>query len=119
MLTLLGRFTTPRCCRQSRSGAVPHRTWPLISTLLFIGLFGVFLAFLFNRTGQSVLATMLAHLSLNIMLAIGGVRLSSVVFWRILAGIYGALAVLATVTSRRRLSHIDHDRFVTLDEDSC
>jgi uncharacterized protein len=88
---------------------MPHRTWPVISVLLFIGLFGVFLAFLFNRTGQSVLATMLAHLSLNIMLALGGVRLSSVVFWRILAGIYGALAVLATAMSRRRLSHIDHE----------
>jgi hypothetical protein len=81
---------------------MPHRTMPLITTLLFIAFFGVFLAFVFNRTGQSALATMLPHLSLNIMLAIGGVRLSSVVFWRTMAGLYGTLAVLTSLASRTR-----------------
>ncbi|GAC1458883.1 MAG: hypothetical protein PVSMB1_08780 [Gemmatimonadaceae bacterium] len=76
--------------------ALPHRTMPLISTLLFIALFGFFLAFVFNRTGESVLATILAHLSLNIMTGVGGVRLSSVVFWRTLAGVFGAFALLIT-----------------------
>jgi membrane protease YdiL (CAAX protease family) len=42
--------------------------------------FGVFMAFVFYRAGESVIATILAHLSLNISTAMGGVRLSSVVF---------------------------------------
>jgi hypothetical protein len=51
-------------------------------TSLFVALFGVFLAFVFNRTGESVLATNVAHLSLNVTTGIGGVDLSSIVFWR-------------------------------------
>jgi membrane protease YdiL (CAAX protease family) len=82
--------------------ALPHHTMPLISTLLFIALFGVFLAFVFNRAGESVLATILAHLSLNVMTGISGVRLSSIVFWRTLAGIFGAFDLLATIGLARR-----------------
>ena len=73
-----------------------------MSSLLFTALFGFFLAFVFNRTGESVLATMLAHLSLNITMGIGGVQLSSIVFWRTLVAIFGALALLITIASRSR-----------------
>jgi membrane protease YdiL (CAAX protease family) len=70
---------------------LPHQTMPMFSTLAFIIVFGVFLAFVFNRTGESMLATMLAHLSLNVMTGIGGTQLSSVVFWRTLAGLFGII----------------------------
>ena len=86
---------------------------PMASTLLLIVLFGVFLGFVFYRSGQSVLATMLAHLTLNIMLGVGGVNLSSTVFWRTMAGIYGALAVLAMITSRTQLEPVADERMVT------
>jgi uncharacterized protein len=55
----------------------------------------------FNRAGESVLATIAAHLSLNVMLGIGGMRLSSAAFWWALAGVFGLLAVLTTMRSRR------------------
>lgn len=85
--------------------SLPHHTMPLASTLLFIMFFGVFLAVVFDRAGQSVLATIVAHLSLNIMLGVGGVQISSVVFWRSLAAIFGALAILATIASRALTRH--------------
>jgi hypothetical protein len=74
---------------------------PLFSTLLLIALFGMFLGAIFNRAGESVLATMLAHLSLNITLAVGGASLASVVFWQTLAGEY-VLAILAVVALSAR-----------------
>ena len=40
------------------------------------------------------IATILAHLSLNIMTAMGGVRLSSFVFWTTLATIFSVIAIL-------------------------
>jgi hypothetical protein len=46
---------------------------------------------MFYRTGESVLAPILAHLSLNITLGAGGVRLSSVVFWWVMVGVYGVV----------------------------
>jgi len=79
---------------------MPHQFMPLASSLALIALFGVFLALMFNQAGESALPTMLAHLSLNVMFGVGGVNLSSVVFWRTMAGIYGAIAVLAIVVSR-------------------
>jgi uncharacterized protein len=82
--------------------ALPHHTMPMIPTLSFIVFFGVFLAFVFNRAGESVLATIAAHLSLNIMTGFGGVQLSSTVFWGALAVIFGVLAVLITLGSRTR-----------------
>lgn len=83
---------------------MPHQLMPMFSTLTFIVFFGVFLASVFFRSGQSVLPTIMAHLSLNIMTGIGGVQLSSVMFWRTLAGIFGVLAALTSVTSRTRRS---------------
>ena len=85
---------------------MPHQFMPMASSLLLIALFGVFLALMFNQAGESVLPTMLAHLSLNVMLGIGGVNLSSVVFWRTMAGIYGAIAVVAIIASWTRPPHM-------------
>jgi len=62
---------------------------PLIPFLTFVAVFGVFLAFVFARTGH-VLAPMLAHLSLNLTLAVAGIPLASRPFWWVL--------VLATAT---------------------
>ncbi len=81
---------------------MPHQIMPPLLTLLFVALFGVFLAFVFNRAGESALASILAHLSLNIASGFGGVQLSSVVFWRTQVAIFGALALLIALTSRRR-----------------
>jgi hypothetical protein len=81
---------------------MPHQIMPPLSTLLFIALFGVFLAFVFNRSGESVLATIVAHLSLNIAWGFGGVQLSSIVFWRTLVAIFGALALLIALAPRTR-----------------
>jgi membrane protease YdiL (CAAX protease family) len=84
---------------------MPHQIMPPLSTLVFVALFGVFLAFVFNRAGESALATILAHLSMNIASGFGGVQLSSVVFWRTLAAVFGALALLIALASRTRPPH--------------
>ena len=63
--------------------------------------FGVFMAFVFYRAGESVMATILAHLSLNITTAMGGVRLSSVVFWTTLATMFSVVAILASIAMSR------------------
>lgn len=60
---------------------LPHQFMPMPLVLPFIATFGVFMAFLLNRTAESVLATMAAHLSLNISTGMGGASLSSPVFW--------------------------------------
>jgi hypothetical protein len=59
------------------------------------------MALVFYRAGESVIATILAHLSLNIMTAMGGVRLSSVVFWTTLATIFSVAAILASIAMSR------------------
>jgi membrane protease YdiL (CAAX protease family) len=41
-----------------------------------VACFGVFMAFVFNRAGGSVLITMAAHLSLNVFSGIGGIEFS-------------------------------------------
>jgi membrane protease YdiL (CAAX protease family) len=79
---------------------MPHQLIPMLSFLLVVAGFGLFLALLFNEGGESVLPTMLAHLALNATLAVGGVNLASGVFWRTMAAIYGALAVGAIVRLR-------------------
>jgi CAAX protease family protein len=69
---------------------------PLAPFLLFAALFGIFLAFVFTRTGGNVLATMLAHLSLNVTLAAGGTPLDSRPFWWILVlGIAVSIGIAA------------------------
>jgi hypothetical protein len=82
----------------------------MASTLVFTACFGVFLAFVFYQAGESVIATILAHLSLNIMTAMGGVRLSSFVFWNTLATIFSAVAICASIAmsqSARRMVAVD------------
>jgi membrane protease YdiL (CAAX protease family) len=69
-------------------GAAVQAT-PLIPFLTFVALFGIFLAFLFARTGH-LLAPIVAHLSLNLTLALAGVPLDSRLFWLVV--------VLATAT---------------------
>jgi membrane protease YdiL (CAAX protease family) len=75
-------------------GTPHYQLIPMAPFLLFIVLFGFYLAFIFNRTGESILATILAHLTLNISLGAGGVQLSSPVFWWVLVGMYGMFALL-------------------------
>ena len=81
---------------------LPHRHMPALLVLPFIAFFGVFLAFVFARAGESVVPTIVAHLSLNIMLGVGGYAFSSAVFWGALAGIFGVTAFLISVWSRAR-----------------
>jgi membrane protease YdiL (CAAX protease family) len=80
-------------------GTPQHDLMPRVPSLLFVVMFGVFLAFLFNRTGQSIIATILAHLSLNITLGAGGVLLSSLVFSWIMLTVYTSVGVLITIAS--------------------
>ena len=74
-------------------GLGPHAA-PLLPFLLFVTLFGVFLAFVFAG-GQHLLAPILAHVSLNVTLALAGVPLTSRPFWWTL--VVGAAAVAAAV----------------------
>jgi len=79
----------------------PHYQFiPPMFFLVFVALFGVFLGFIFNRTGGSVLATIMPHLSLNFSLGAGGVSLSSRVFWCVAIGIYGAVALFVPMKSK-------------------
>jgi len=71
---------------------------PLIPFLAFVALFGIFLAFLFARTGH-LLTPILAHLSLNVTLALEGVPLDSLLFWLVVvlttAAVVGVAALRA------------------------
>ena len=71
----------------------PYAAWPTVPALLAIVGFGLFMASLFHATRGSVIATILAHLSLNISLGVGGVRLSSGIFWWTLAILFNVLAI--------------------------
>ena len=70
----------------------PYSTWPLVPALLTIMAFALFMAALFYATRGSVIPTILAHLSWNITLGIGGVNLSSATFWWTLAGMFIVIA---------------------------
>jgi len=79
---------------------LPHDTMPMWLVLLFVVFFGVFMSFVFKRAGESVLATMAAHLSLNIMHGLGGAALTSPMFWGVQAAVFGVAAVAITIASR-------------------
>ena len=81
--------------------SLPHYFMPMTLVLPFIAFFGVFMAFTFNRAGESILGTIPAHLSLNITLALGGVSLTSRIFWGTLSVAFGAIAALATIAWSR------------------
>lgn len=74
---------------------MPHRFIPMAPMLLVIGTFGVCLAMLFFRAGDSVLPTMAAHVALNVILGIGGFNGASRVFWITMAAQTVLLAVAA------------------------
>lgn len=67
---------------------------PLIPFLVFVAVFGVFLAFVFARTGH-VLASMVAHLSLNATTALAGIPLASGIFWWALAVVMAVVVTTA------------------------
>jgi membrane protease YdiL (CAAX protease family) len=81
---------------------LPHYFMPMFLVLPFIACFGAFIGLVFFRSARSILATISPHLTLNIMLALGGVSLTSRVFWGVLATIFAALAILMTFLSMTR-----------------
>jgi uncharacterized protein len=83
--------------------SLPHYTMPMGLVLAFILFFGAFMGLLFQRTGASILATIAAHLSLNIMTAIGGASLDSSVFWGVMACSFGVMSCLGTIWIRARI----------------
>jgi membrane protease YdiL (CAAX protease family) len=88
---------------------LPHQFMPMWLVLPAVACFGVFMAFVFDRAGGSVLATMAAHLSLNVFSGIGGIEFSSPVFWGVVAAGMAGAAVLTTYLSQgiRGPSHVD------------
>ena len=97
--------------------SLPHYTMPMWLVLITVAFFGVFMGFVFNRAGESVLATMAAHLSLNIMLGLGGAALSSPTLWGVQAAVFGVAAVVVTIASRPIRSEsiqTDPDSFLSL-----
>ena len=79
----------------------PLQIAPPALFLLVIACFGVFLAFIFNRA-QSVLATMAAHLSLNVALGFGGARITSQPFWWTLLAVMAVAAITVSFALRLR-----------------
>jgi membrane protease YdiL (CAAX protease family) len=76
---------------------MPHQTMPMALVLPSIVLFGLFLAFVFRRNGGSIIATVVAHLFFNIVSGLGGVQLTSGVFWGTLTGLFGVVAILVSL----------------------
>jgi len=83
----------------------PYASWPLVPALLTIMAFGLFMAVLFFATQGSVIPTILAHLSLNIALGVGGVQLSSATFWWVLAPLFLLIAGLGLRAPHPRPAH--------------
>jgi CAAX protease family protein len=74
---------------------VPQQIVPPGLFLSSVALFGIFLALLFFLSRGNVLATILAHLSLNVTLGLGGVQPASLVFWWMMVGILGTVAIVS------------------------
>ena len=72
----------------------PYASWPLVPALLTIMAFGLLMATLFHRAQGSIVPTIVAHLSLNVSLGVGGVQLSSDIFWWVLAAMFLLIAAL-------------------------
>jgi membrane protease YdiL (CAAX protease family) len=72
---------------------LPQQHLPPVAFLLMVAAFGIFLALLFNRTGN-VASTMLAHFSFNLSIAVGGAILGSVLIWT-LAFIFSVVAIFS------------------------
>jgi uncharacterized protein len=82
---------------------MPQQHMPPLAFLLMVAAFGIFLAFLFNRTRGHLVSTMLAHFSFNMSLAAGGATLGLVFIWT-LAFIFSIVAIfgLAKLSAERR-----------------
>ena len=91
---------------------MPHRFMPMGPMLTLIALFGVFLAGLFYRSGDSVLPTMAAHISLNVILGIGGVNLASLAFWMTMVVLTAPVALVSMVWSTARQRDLTDERVV-------
>jgi membrane protease YdiL (CAAX protease family) len=89
---------------------MPHQSMPMGPMLTLTALFGVFLGALFYRAGDSVLPTMAAHISLNVILGIGGVNLVSVAFWMVMAALFAPIAVAAMMWLGTRLHDLGDRR---------
>ena len=80
--------------------------------LTLIALFGVFLAALFYRAGDSVLPTMAAHISLNVVLGIGGVNLASFAFWMTMVVLTAPVAFVSLMWSSARQHDLTDKRVI-------
>jgi uncharacterized protein len=81
----------------------PGASQQLVPPLLFlltVAFTGVFLGLVFTESRDSVLATMVGHLSVNITMALRGADGSSLVFWWTLCGVYGGVALAGTIWLR-------------------
>src|SRR5688500_5142243 len=87
--------------------SLPHSSMPMWLVLMAVAFFGVFMGFVFNRAGESVLATMAAHLALNVSIGLGGAALTSPMFWGVQAGVCGVAAIVVTIASLRRGTALD------------
>jgi uncharacterized protein len=81
---------------------MPQQSVPPLLFLLPVAFTGVFLGVVFMDAGDSVLATMAGHLSVNITMALRGADASSLVFWWTLCAVYGGVALAGTVRLRSR-----------------
>src|SRR5688572_21259431 len=81
---------------------MPQQLVPPLLFLLPVAFTGVFLGLVFMEGGDSVLATMVGHLSVNITMALRGADASSLVFWWTLCAVYGGVALAGTVRLRSR-----------------
>jgi CAAX protease family protein len=81
---------------------VPQHVVPPGLFLLSVALFGIFLALLFVLTRGSVLATMFAHLSLNVALGLGGTRPTSLAFWCTMVAGFCIVATISLYVLRAR-----------------
>jgi len=81
--------------------SLPHYHISMVAMLPFIALFGVFLGTIFFRAGNSVLATMAAHLTFNILIAIGGAVITSSILWATLSLVFALIAVPFSLSLRR------------------
>lgn len=75
---------------------MPQQQMPPAAFLLMVAAFGIFLALLFNRTQNHLVSTMLAHLTFNIGLAVGGAALGSILIWT-LAGVFLIVALFSLI----------------------
>ena len=84
----------------------PYATWPVVPALLTIVAFGAVMGGLFYRTGRSIVPTILAHLSLNVALGVGGARLSSPALWWTTGAVFALMSFMLLQGSAQQGSGI-------------